>query len=188
MTRWFLTLFALVALVACDEQAKPPGVASGSASGSASAGAADDAAVAGPMDSSAAAAASSPDAAAAASSASPEGAPRGFEVGDLVSAKWDDGYWYPGKIAAVNPDGTYKIKYNDGDVSNKQKAKNIRPRKPSSGGGSSSSGGCGSGKMKCGGRCVDYLNDPNNCNACGRTCPEACMGGSCVSNAYKYGN
>jgi hypothetical protein len=46
---------------------------------------------------------------------------------------------------------------------------------------------CGSGRMRCGGVCVDYRNDPKNCNACGRTCPEACMGGSCVSNAYKYG-
>jgi hypothetical protein len=46
---------------------------------------------------------------------------------------------------------------------------------------------CGSGRMRCGGSCVDYRNDPKNCNACGRTCPEACMGGSCVSNAYKYG-
>lgn len=184
MTRLLLSWLALVALVACDEQAKP-GEGSGSATGSGSAAASD----AGPIDSSAAAAASSPDAAAVASSASTDAATDGYKVGDLVSAKWDDGYWYPGKIAAVNPDGTYKITYNDGDVGNKQKAKNIKPRKPSTGGSGSSSGGsCSGGRTSCGGRCFDLQNDPKNCYSCGRQCPEACMNGSCVSNAYKYGN
>ncbi|MBZ0231682.1 MAG: hypothetical protein K8M05_04980 [Deltaproteobacteria bacterium] len=179
MIRLLVACLALVVLVACDEAPT-----TGTSAGSASASAADDAAVTAPIDAAAAAATSSPDVAAAASSAKVPGV---FAVGDLVSAKWEDGYWYPGKIAAVNADGTYKIKYSDGDVSPKQKAKHIKHRKPSTGGGGSASGGCGSGKMKCGGRCVDYLNDPKNCNACGRQCPEACMGGSCVSNAYKYG-
>jgi hypothetical protein len=106
-------------------------------------------------------------------------------VGDLVSAQWDDGSWYPGKIGAVNADGTYRVNYTDGDVSKALPARKVRARKPSSGG--SSGGGCSGGRTKCGGRCVDLLNDNHNCNSCGRECPEACMGGSCVSNAYKYG-
>lgn len=110
----------------------------------------------------------------------------GFKVGDKVSGKWTDGYWYPGKIAAVNPDGTYRVKYNDGDESRSLPASKVRARKASSSSGSTA-GGCSGGRTTCGGRCVDLLNDNQNCHSCGRTCPEACMGGACVSNAYKYG-
>ncbi len=120
----------------------------------------------------------------------PPPAPEGYKAGDLISAKWDDGAWYSGKITAVNADGTYGIKYNDGYTAKKQKAKNIKPRKPpppTSSSSKSSGSSCGGGRTKCGGRCVNLLEDNQNCSSCGRTCPEACMGGSCVSNAYKYG-
>jgi hypothetical protein len=111
----------------------------------------------------------------------------GFQVGDKVSAKWSDGYWYPAKISKVNDDGTYDVHYDDGTKEKKYPLKKLRPRKVSKGGGGGG-GGCSGGKTKCGSRCVDLNNDPNNCSSCGRQCPEACMGGSCVSNSYKYGN
>jgi hypothetical protein len=40
-----------------------------------------------------------------------------WKVGDVVFGQWTDGNWYLGKIAAINPDGTYAVNYNDGDVS-----------------------------------------------------------------------
>jgi hypothetical protein len=40
-----------------------------------------------------------------------------WKVGDRVQGRFTDGVWYPGKIAAVNADGTYKVAYDDGDVS-----------------------------------------------------------------------
>jgi hypothetical protein len=107
-----------------------------------------------------------------------------YRVNDAVYGMWTNGQYYPGKIAAINPDGSYRVHYNDGDVSPSLPAAKIKPRTV----GSAPATGCAGGQTKCGGTCVDLLNDPKNCNACGRTCPEACMGGSCVSNAYKHGN
>jgi hypothetical protein len=111
-----------------------------------------------------------------------------LKAGDKISAKWSDGYWYPAKISKVNDNGTFDIKYDDGTKVKSQPAKKVKPRKAKTGGGKSSGGGCSGGRTKCGGRCVDLQNDPNNCWSCGRQCPEACMGASCVSNAYKYGS
>jgi len=50
-----------------------------------------------------------------------------FSVGDVVEA--DIGAWYPGKVSAVNPDGTYAILFDDGDSEPSIKAGDIR-RKP----------------------------------------------------------
>jgi hypothetical protein len=112
-----------------------------------------------------------------------------LKVGAAVEGQWTDGRWYPGKIGAINADGTFRVNYNDGDVSRSLPAAKVRLRHAGathhSGGGG---GSCGGGLTQCGGRCVDIHNDNRNCNACGRQCPEACMGGSCVSNHYKYGN
>lgn len=42
---------------------------------------------------------------------------RPLKKGDRVSARYDDGdEWFPGKISAVNADGTYYIRYMDGDI------------------------------------------------------------------------
>jgi hypothetical protein len=114
-----------------------------------------------------------------------------LKVGAAVDGKWTNGRWYPGKIGAINADGTFRVNYNDGDVSKSLPASKVRLRRagaPHSGGGGGGGGSCRSGLTQCGGRCVDIHDDNRNCNACGRTCPEACMGGSCVSNHYKYGN
>jgi translation initiation factor IF-1 len=111
-------------------------------------------------------------------------------AGDRITAKWTDGYWYPAKITKVNDNGTFDVKYDDGTKEKGLKAARVKRRTSSSSSSSSSSsgGGCKRGLTKCGSRCVDLYNDPKNCFSCGRQCPEACMGGSCVSNAYKYGN
>ncbi len=190
LKNWWMGIVVMVMLVACDEQAKDAAAGSGSGSGSASASGSGSAVGSGSgsaVGSGSADPAAAIDAGAALDAAA---AAEGYKVGDLVSSKWDDGYWYPGKIAGVNADGTYKIKYNDGYSAAKQKLKNIKPRKPptqSTSGGGGGGGGCSGGRTKCGGRCVDLMQDNQNCSSCGRTCPEACMGGSCVSNAYKYG-
>jgi hypothetical protein len=40
-----------------------------------------------------------------------------FEVGDVVFGQWTDGGWYLGKVGTINADGTYRVDYDDGDVS-----------------------------------------------------------------------
>jgi hypothetical protein len=46
-----------------------------------------------------------------------------FAVGDMVSATWKGGcIWYPGVISQTNSDGTYGIKFNDGDYGPNQPA------------------------------------------------------------------
>lgn len=43
-------------------------------------------------------------------------APRSYRVGDDVEARYKRGQkWYPGVVRSVNRDGTYDIRYNDGD-------------------------------------------------------------------------
>src|SRR5207248_1629738 len=51
-----------------------------------------------------------------------------FKVGDVVDGQWSDDAWYPGKIGAVNKDGTYRINYDDGDVSPALPAARVRAR------------------------------------------------------------
>jgi hypothetical protein len=140
---------------------------------------------------SAPAAAAAPAAADSKLAVSSPGADKPFKVGDTVYGQWTNRKWYPGRIGEVHPDGTFRVNYNDGDVSNSLPPSQVRPRKAAPvqhGGERSSASTCGRGLRQCGGRCVDILNDNRNCNSCGRICPEACMGGSCVSNHYKYGN
>jgi retinol-binding protein 3 len=47
----------------------------------------------------------------------PTTAPATYAVGDVVFGQWTDDQWYPGKIGAINADGTYRVDYDDGDVS-----------------------------------------------------------------------
>ena len=49
-----------------------------------------------------------------------------LKVGDVVFGQWTDSNWYLGKIAAINPDGTYAVNYNDGDVSPSLSASQVR--------------------------------------------------------------
>jgi hypothetical protein len=51
-----------------------------------------------------------------------------FKVGDKVFANFEKtGIWYPGKIEKDNENGTYNIKYDDGDKENNVETENIRP-------------------------------------------------------------
>jgi hypothetical protein len=199
-------VFIFLGVAACDKAA-PPTATTGSgavAAGSqAAAPAAGSQAVAPPAPGSQAAAppaagsqAAAPEAgsqAAATPPAAPSAPPaeNPLHVGAAVDGRWTDGRWYPGKIGAINADGTFRVNYNDGDVSRSLPAAKVRLRHAGAthhSGGGGGGGSCGGGLTQCGGRCVDIHNDNRNCNACGRQCPEACMGGSCVSNHYKYGN
>jgi hypothetical protein len=66
---------------------------------------------------------------AGAGGAKPE-APAGFEKGDLITANWlSRGRWFPGKIATVNADSTFNIKFDDGDKESSVPAARIRRRK-----------------------------------------------------------
>ena len=40
----------------------------------------------------------------------------GIQVGAAVLARWLDGRYYPASIAALLPDGCYRIHFDDGDV------------------------------------------------------------------------
>lgn len=44
------------------------------------------------------------------------GAVDAIPVGTRCQARWMGGAYYPGTIAAVNADGTYRIQHDDGDV------------------------------------------------------------------------
>jgi hypothetical protein len=99
-------------------------------------------------------------------------------VGDRVSAQWTDGRWYPGKIAAVRPDGTYDINYNDGDKSRALPGTKVRrpgshPAATTQGHQSGGDAPCpGPGlTRRCNGRCVNIQDDNNNCGSCGNSCP-----------------
>ena len=50
-----------------------------------------------------------------------------LSLGDAVEARWQGGdEWFPGRIDAVNPDGTFNIAYDDGDVENRVDTNIIR--------------------------------------------------------------
>jgi hypothetical protein len=50
-----------------------------------------------------------------------------FKEGDTIEARWRDGSrWYPGKVKAVNPDGSYNIRYHDGGRESGVPAKRVR--------------------------------------------------------------
>jgi hypothetical protein len=124
----------------------------------------------------------------------PPAVPAPLKAGDKVRAKWTNGDWYPGKITAAHDDGTFDVRYDDGDVSKRLPAAKVRPRSarpPAAASTSTSAGGaprCSAGRRRCEGRCIDVSDDPRNCGDCGRMCAEACMRGSCVSNTFKYGD
>jgi len=98
-------------------------------------------------------------------------------VGDRVSAQWTDGRWYPGKIAAVRPDGSYDIDYNDGDKSKALPGTKVRrpgshPTATGHGHAASDAPCPGPGlTRRCSGRCVNIQEDNNNCGSCGNRCP-----------------
>lgn len=51
-----------------------------------------------------------------------------LEVGDAVQARYKKGVkWFPGKIKSVHSDGTYDIRYDDGDVEMRVIAAHIEP-------------------------------------------------------------
>jgi len=112
-------------------------------------------------------------AAAAAPAASAE-----LKAGDRVMARWTNGSWYPGKISAVNADGTYNINYDDGDKSKSLPLAKVKRRVKSTGGGggggtsTASDAPCPGPGMtrRCGGRCVNIQEDNNNCGSCGTVC------------------
>jgi retinol-binding protein 3 len=49
-----------------------------------------------------------------------------LKVGDAVLGQWIDGNWYPGKVGVINADGTYRVNYDDGDVSPSLAASQVR--------------------------------------------------------------
>ena len=61
-----------------------------------------------------------------ASTTAPASTPEALKVGDFVFGQWTDNNWYPGKIGAINADGTYRVDYNDGDVSPSLPAEKVR--------------------------------------------------------------
>jgi hypothetical protein len=100
--------------------------------------------------------------------------------GDRVSAQWTNGSWYPGKISAVNADGTYDIAYDDGDRSKSLPASKVRKAKAGSSSGTKSSSSSSASDApcpgpgitrRCSGRCVNLQEDDNNCGSCGNVCP-----------------
>lgn len=170
------------------EKAKPPGVAasappagSGAAPGAnGSAVAATPAAGSGAADPIAAAAPAMGSAAPAPAAGLGAAKATSLVVGDRVSARWTNGSWYPGKISAVNADGTYNVNYDDGDKSTNLPLAKVKKRVKSTGGGGSTSttkstasdAPCpGPGlTRRCNGRCVNIQEDSNNCGGCGNVC------------------
>lgn len=54
--------------------------------------------------------------------------PSRLEVGDAVQARYKKGTkWFPGKIKSVHSDGTYDVRYDDGDIETRVVAAHIEP-------------------------------------------------------------
>lgn len=112
----------------------------------------------------------------------------GLQVGDRVDGLWSDNRWYPGKVGAVNADGTYAINFDDGDKAALD-AHHVRRRKVSTGHAASTKAGgkpCNEGNYYT--RCDEYhcfnLNqDDHNCGACGHQCPKTAR--TCVNSQCK---
>lgn len=118
----------------------------------------------------------------------------GFKVGDAVMGQWSDKKWYPGKIAAVNADSTYRVEFKDGDVAPTQPAALIRPRNAQSGGGRAVAAGSkacseGTNYTRCGASCFNLQTNNSNCGACGNQCPKTartCVSGKCTCMSGSY--
>lgn len=108
-----------------------------------------------------------------------------LKVGDRVMAKWTNGSWYPGKISAIQSDGTYDVKYDDGDRSKGLPASKVRKRAPKAA--STGTGGTAGTKTntasdapcpgpgitrRCGGVCVNIQENNNHCGGCGNRCSD----------------
>jgi hypothetical protein len=52
-----------------------------------------------------------------------------WKAGDLIDAKWNDGYYYPGKVEKVNEDSSLVVLFDDGDISHRQRKDEVRNRK-----------------------------------------------------------
>lgn len=127
--------------------------------------------------------------------------PKPLKAGALVWGQWTDGKWYPGKLSAINKDGTFKVKYDDGDTSPALALAQIgwrqaeAPSAASSSGSSQETGNCpGPGfTRRCNGVCTKIQDDNNNCGGCGETCRDGyhCDGLFCrdadghVGNSYR---
>lgn len=65
---------------------------------------------------------------AASSVFSPDSRSEPLRLGDRIEARFREGpKWHPGKIVSVNPDGSYDIRYNDGDEERRVRRDMIRP-------------------------------------------------------------
>lgn len=113
-----------------------------------------------------------------------------WKVGDRVQGRWTNGRWYNGKVAEVNPDGTFKIAYDDGDVSKALTPARIRaiPVRTTSSSSSSSTASSANAPCpgpgltrRCNGKCVNIQTDNNHCGGCNNRCPS---GKSCDGHMF----
>ncbi|MEO8705568.1 MAG: hypothetical protein ABI867_36395 [Kofleriaceae bacterium] len=108
-----------------------------------------------------------------------------FAVGDRVMARWSNGSWYPGRIAAVRPDGTFDVAYDDGDRSKGLAAAKIRKQTASTAASTSKSTAKSSSRpasdapcpgpgitRRCNGVCVNIQENNNHCGGCNNRCPD----------------
>jgi hypothetical protein len=117
----------------------------------------------------------------------------GLQVGDRVDGLWSDNRWYPGKVGAVNPDGTYAINFDDGDKAALD-GHHVRRRKAAGGGGASKAAGakqCHAGPdwTDCPGiGCHKLSTDNSNCGACFHGCraDQTCNDGVCGCHTYEH--
>jgi hypothetical protein len=117
-----------------------------------------------------------------------------FAVGDRVIARWTNGSWYPGKIAAVRADGTFDVNYDDGDRSKGLSASKIRKRTATTASTTKSTGKTTSSRpasdapcpgpgitRRCNGVCVNIQENSNHCGGCNNRCP---AGKSCDGHLF----
>lgn len=118
----------------------------------------------------------------------------GLQVGDRVDGLWSDNRWYPGKVGAVNADGTYLVNFDDGDKAALD-GHHLRRRKATTGGGGSSKAAGGEPCPEGPGwtRCKDWgcqkLSSSNqHCGSCSNSCrgDQTCNNGVCGCHSYEH--